>query len=27
MENCQTADGNINIPEVLKPFMTGPAVN
>ena len=23
MENCQTADGNINIPEVLKPFMVG----
>ena len=21
MENCQTADGNVNIPEVLKPFM------
>lgn len=21
MENCQTADGNINIPDVLKPFM------
>jgi len=27
MENYQTADGNLNIPEVLKPFMTGAANN